>query len=223
MKLSSPKTRRAGFSLVELLTVITIIALLFGLVVGGFTYADRKAKRDATEVRLRALVSALEKYKTEFGDYPQPKNPSAMADIGNKSYTAGGAACLYQALSGDGTDQIDGATPAGEPASNGDIEDAEVPNIIMKDMPKEMYANFSSMYMFIDGFGRPFQYTRAIQVNPNAQGGAGGGNNQQPVTINNTFDLWSYGEDEDNLTIRSYEASQSPTTRQAMSRWIKNW
>ncbi len=219
MKLTSLKSGRAGFTLIELITVVTIIALLFSLVIGGFSFAERNSKRSTTEIRLKAIKSALDGYEKDFGEFPSPKNPETMVEIAKKSYIVGGAACLYQALSGDGFDQIEGANSASTPSSDGNIEDAEVKLVKMKDMGRDLYTNAGGNYFLIDGFGHPFQYTRAIAVNPNSTTGQ----TPDPVTINNTFDLWSYAEDDENLTVRSYEASQSATMRQASNRWIKNW
>ncbi len=68
MNINSP--RHAGFTLVEMLTVITIIAILIGLlfpVIGAVKDTARKAqaKNDVTQ-----LVTAVKAYYTEYGKYP---------------------------------------------------------------------------------------------------------------------------------------------------------
>ena len=116
MKPHLSKVRRDAFTLIELITVVTIIALLFSLVVGGFTFADRFSKRSKTEVTIKAVRSGLERYQEDFGGYPAPLNVDSTSEIAKKIYIVGGAACLYQAMSGDGFDQIEGAQVWGRPS-----------------------------------------------------------------------------------------------------------
>lgn len=219
MKISLPSSGRAGFTLTELLVVITIIVLLFALTVGGFTYAQRSASRSRTQIALTSIVSGLNNYNTDFGGYPEPESPAATIEIAQKTYRVGSAQMLYQALSGDGVDQIRGAnTEAAEARSDGDIDEKEGANVKLKDMPKEIWAEMTGVYFMVDGFGKPFQYTRGVPVDPT-------GVTQTPnaETVNPTFDLWSYGEDEENITAFSVDTLTDPTLKQASMKWIKNW
>lgn len=221
MKAKTPKLARAGFTLTELLVVITIIGLLFALTVGGFTYAQRSAARSKTMATLKAVQSALERYNTEFGEYPEPANPGETIAVGTKTYDVSGAAMLYQALSGDGYDCIRVISPpAGvNPTSDGSIDEAEGKNVMLTDMPKEIWTMQSDRYFIIDGFGRPFQYTKATPIDPSQTASA----SKQQLTINATYDLWSYGEDEDNTMARSIDVKEDGLIKQASLRWVKNW
>lgn len=70
LKLKIKNSRRAGFSLVELLVVITIIAILSVVAytaVGGNTIKARDSKRMQD---LSTIQGALEIYFVEFGVYP---------------------------------------------------------------------------------------------------------------------------------------------------------
>jgi prepilin-type N-terminal cleavage/methylation domain-containing protein len=71
--------RALGFTLVELLTVIAIISLMAGLLVGLAPAASRKMKESRIEAELAQLVSAIEAFKAEVGYYPpdSPRVPSA--------------------------------------------------------------------------------------------------------------------------------------------------
>lgn len=64
----------AAFTLVELLLVISIIALLAGLVVGLSALASRKMREQRVRAELNGFVTAIEAYKAERGFYP-PDNP----------------------------------------------------------------------------------------------------------------------------------------------------
>lgn len=213
---------RRGFTLVEMLIVITIIALLAGLTMGGYTYAMRSSKRRLTAGTFEATKSALENYNTEFGEYPEPANSGQIVEIlPGKSYDTSGAACLYQALSGDGYDQIKGVTGSAEAetpgSSDGKTEGAEIQNITLKEMPQSMFIRRDSTFMLVDGFGRPFQYVKASPVTT-TPGGAGDAANVE--TVNSTYDLWSYAEDEVNIQSTSSEALEDPSIA---LKWIKNW
>lgn len=214
------RAHQDAFTLIELITVVSVIVILFALVVGGFTYADRASKRSRTEVVIRAARSALEAYKEKFGAYPGVANPDSAVNIADKSYIAGGGACLYQALTGDGMDQIEGATGEGTPQSDGQLDDAEAPNVMLNDLPKEAWTITDGLYYIVDGFGHPVRYVKASPTISFTPGQAP----PDPVTINRgTYDMWSYGEDAENITATSLDASVDGPVNTASLKWIKNW
>lgn len=217
MKMDHPpvRSRSRGFTLIEMLIVITIIALLAALTMGGYTYAMNGSKEKTTRGTFEAVKTALESYQTEHGEYPEPANAEQRAEFGlGKSYDVGGAACLYQALSGDGYDQIKGVSSSGSgeasATSDGRISGTdEIGNMMMKDMPPSMFMRKGEQYILIDGFSHPFQYIKAtVRAD------------EDPVTINSTYDLWSYSMDQLNITKKSIDTQQSP---QIALKWIKNW
>ena len=61
---------RAGFTLVELLTVVIIIGFLAGMVAGTAPAVMRSVKSSAIRAEIQQLSMALEAYKAEFGEYP---------------------------------------------------------------------------------------------------------------------------------------------------------
>lgn len=85
------RTASGGFSLVELMVVILIIAILMGLTVSGARFALVKSWESKTRTQLEAIKLGLGKYKEENGEYP----PST-----------GGSEELYKALTGD--ENLDG-------------------------------------------------------------------------------------------------------------------
>lgn len=221
-------SRARAFTLVEMLIVVTIISLLAALTMGGYTYAMRSSKRRTTIGTFEAIKLALERYNAEFGEYPQPTGSNQMVQFppGLATYDTSGAACLYQALTGDGFDQIKGVTSSGSAAggsggsSDGKVEGtAEIKNKMFAEIPQTIFTRKNSTYILIDGFGHPFQYLKAAA--PTATTGAGsGGTTPTPTTVNSTYDLWSYSEDEVNTTKSSIG---SLTDSKISAGWIKNW
>ncbi len=66
------KTRAVstGFSLLEIMVVITIMAMIMGAIsVGVMTYLD-KAKTKQAAMDIKTISNALDLYKSEFGKYP---------------------------------------------------------------------------------------------------------------------------------------------------------
>lgn len=73
----------AGFTLVELLATIAIIALLIGILVPAISAARNSAKKAATNATLHAISTGLESYKTDGklgGQYPPSRSDAATTD-----------------------------------------------------------------------------------------------------------------------------------------------
>ena len=224
------RSHARAFTLVEMLIVVTLIALLAALTLGAYTYAMRSSKRRVTEGTFETIKLALERYNVEFGEYPQPNGSGQMMQFppGKAPYDVSGAACLYQALTGDGYDQIKGVTGGGAGggssggSSDGKVEGAnEVKNKMLVDIPQTIFTKKGTFYILVDGFGHPFQYVKAAAPTTQAAGGgAGAAANPTPTSINPTYDLWSYAEDDANASMKSVSSLNAP---QITVRWIKNW
>jgi general secretion pathway protein G len=63
--------RRAAFSLMELLTVLALIAVLMGLIVGLRTVVTERGGRSQAQAEMERLADSLEDYRMEFGVYPE--------------------------------------------------------------------------------------------------------------------------------------------------------
>ncbi len=61
---------RAGFTLIELLTVIAIIGILAGMVIGTVQIVKKQARITASKSMFTQWCSAVEQYKTTYGQYP---------------------------------------------------------------------------------------------------------------------------------------------------------
>jgi prepilin-type N-terminal cleavage/methylation domain-containing protein len=72
--LNRPVRPRRAFTLIELLTVISIIALLAAFTIPVLKTVARKKVLDRTRGEMELLATAIERYKTAYGFYP-PSNP----------------------------------------------------------------------------------------------------------------------------------------------------
>ncbi|HWB52641.1 MAG TPA: type II secretion system protein [Tepidisphaeraceae bacterium] len=74
---------RRAFTLIELLVVIGIMVLLIGILVPVLSHARAKARKIRLQADLQTISSALEAYRSDFGDYPRPE--AALDGSGNLS------------------------------------------------------------------------------------------------------------------------------------------
>lgn len=62
--------KRNGFTLIELMVVMAILAILLGLGAGSFITAQKKGRDNTRKSNLRAIANALELYYNDKGKYP---------------------------------------------------------------------------------------------------------------------------------------------------------
>jgi prepilin-type N-terminal cleavage/methylation domain-containing protein len=126
--------RRPGFTLVELLTVVGIIALLIGILIPSVAAARRQAKKTATRAMINAVEDSLEMFHNDFNRYPDSKlrkDPlEEWTDIGGNDdgsvVKLSGAHWLARALVGHDIQGIDaGAQMLSENAGPYDLQTAE--------------------------------------------------------------------------------------------------
>jgi type II secretion system protein G len=74
---SALRNPKSAFTLVELMTVIAIIAILAGLILGVSGYATGKADRSRAIAEMEKIKGGLEEYRLQYGEYPT-NGPGAM-------------------------------------------------------------------------------------------------------------------------------------------------
>lgn len=175
----SPQNARAGFTLIEILVVIAIIAALAALTV-AFSGSNVGAKRRAT-TEIAALSAACETYKADHGAYPRSEETDALSAVTDLNPTdpkyRAASLALYKALSGD----LDGDGRPDMDRSTDQLKksyyDFRFPMLGRADPQKDPSASNPVTYLR-DPFGLPYGYSTASCVD--AKNG-----------FNPTFDLWS--------------------------------
>jgi prepilin-type N-terminal cleavage/methylation domain-containing protein len=95
-----------SFTLIELLTVIAIIAILLGLTLAAYSGVEKTAARARAHSEIQALSTALESYKNDNGIYPivpsgsfsSTNDYSQAPDV--PGYYENSSAYLFQQLTG---------------------------------------------------------------------------------------------------------------------------
>mgnify|MGYP001164991540 FL=1 len=173
------RKNKSAFTLIELLTVITILAILMGLSMAIISFAQGKAAEDKTRGAMSAIRAGLERYNDRYGEYPEPMENSGSG--------TSGAIALYQALLDDGDDEIFGGP--NNPSDGRAGEDMLV-DLLGKGLVGD---DESGVWYLKDGYDRPFMYQVHDPDNPDA-------------TNQSTYDLWSYGTDKErNKTNKNNE------------------
>ncbi|MBC8404983.1 MAG: type II secretion system protein [Planctomycetes bacterium] len=86
------KRRQAGFTIIEMLIVVTILAMLAGVLVPILQEGQSTARDSRRMADLRSVQSALADYYHENGGYPNTSGEwfGDATDVGGKGYAADG-------------------------------------------------------------------------------------------------------------------------------------
>ena len=160
-----------GFTILELLVVLTIIIVLAGLILATSGYVQNKGAQSRAEVEIAAISAALENYKADNGVYPSNDDTKALdpATTNPNDYRPS-SSYLYSQVTGD--DDANPATPAPPNAKNY-FGSALKPNMLAPSPPGP------NTYLQ-DPFRNSYGYSTAKAVDPAGSAGH-----------NPTFDLWS--------------------------------
>jgi len=247
MRFSIRPLRQLGaFTLIELLTVMTVIAILSALVLSISGWATKKGALARAELEIKALSSACESFKADNGTYPhQPLAingvlpatsgtiPSDQLDPrsnGISVYTPGGIYAnasleLYEALSGD----LSLSGTGGGPGTHNYISDMKPDTLGRNNMSEPVGYQGGNLIQYLsDPFGNCYGYSTANSTML-ATGSSSVTTMSYPSATagapgyNPTFDIWSTG----GSLLNPYSGtsgSQSPgSPGDPMLQWVKNW
>ena len=212
MKLPS----RSAFTLIEMLTVMAVIAILASLVVAVQAFAQRKAATARADGEIHTMSASCESYKGDFGGYPRDVGSGTTGTSetdklnprveGNPANYQKACLVLYKALSGD-------ANADGKAKEKGYCEFP----------PNQLNKNSSGEIRFIqDPFGNSYGYSTAGAKAEEDYRGKLQTNPQEPRPTKDlqgfspNFDLWSTG----GVVNKSTKETDLDSDRK---RWVKNW
>jgi type II secretory pathway pseudopilin PulG len=161
-----------GFTIFELLVVISIIIILAGFILATSAYVTKKGRRSRAEVEIAAISAALESYKADNGIYPTTSSTDSLkanAQGDPASYKNAGKD-LYIQIAGDS----DGDPTTIDTAKNY-MGPSLKPNMLGPTPPGP------NTYIK-DPFGNCYGYSTVKASAPTGTDG-----------FNPTFDLWSTG------------------------------
>ena len=171
-----------GFTLVELLTVVTIIVILSGMVVGVSAFVQRKAAVDRAKAQLATFNLKIIEYKNDAGGFLPP---TSEEDVEARS-----GIIIYKMLYGDGIGADGIAGTADDGALDGRPDEGAV--VYLADLdPNNNNQNLINErggevpVELVDPWGNPWRF-RNQKGDPNQE--------------NPDFDLWSLGPDGKNGT-----------------------
>ncbi|NJM36680.1 MAG: prepilin-type N-terminal cleavage/methylation domain-containing protein [Akkermansiaceae bacterium] len=166
---------KSAFTLIEILVVITIIAVLAAATVGGTRFAKERQKRNQAEIQIQLLAKSLEEYKLDRGIYPATTD---SVDGRNNSDI------LFNALYWDSDDDDEGA-------GIGDAAGDQDQKIYLDSLDpatsshKWTQAPASDRTKITDPWKNEYRYRSAKDST----------GTQNASTDNVDFDLWSSGPD----------------------------
>ncbi len=79
--MSGLRKQTAGFTLLELLIVIVIIAILFAIIMPSIFSLKQKARIRQATTESKAVAIAIRGYHTEYGEWPVPARPAATGGV----------------------------------------------------------------------------------------------------------------------------------------------
>ncbi|MEO6788280.1 MAG: type II secretion system protein [Chthoniobacteraceae bacterium] len=226
------KSPASAFTLLEMLTVLAIIVILSGIVLGVAGYAQKKAALSRANGEIAMIASACESYKSDNGSYPRdiPTSGTSVTDIisPKKDFVPtdtkynDSSLFLYKELTGDKVNNTSGAsTPDGITDDGAQRYMREFDPRILNTKKDPSTKVILQVNYLQDPFGFPYAYsTAAAAAEQKWQRDRMLGSTKTRPTGDalpgfnlGSFDLWSTG----GSTPKSSNGSVE------WPKWTKNW
>ena len=78
-----------GFTLVEMLTVLFIVSILLGIVLGSARYATQVSRVSRAESDMHTLAEALDRFHLVFGEYPDVESATNLVQYTRRALGGG--------------------------------------------------------------------------------------------------------------------------------------
>ena len=75
------KQKHRGFTIVELLIVIVVIAILAAVTITAFNGVQSRSRDTARIAKIKSIAKAIELYKIDTGRYPQIQDGSGTESV----------------------------------------------------------------------------------------------------------------------------------------------
>ena len=174
--------RDAAFTLVELLVVITIIAILMALLFPAFKGVQNQAKRTQAKNDVTQIVTAVSAFYTEYGRYPTTATSDAAAVFGRGATSND---MLFNALRGN--------DPALNPKAIIFINPPDVKDSVH---PRSgISTSGGAVGQYFDPWGLPYAVALDADYNNQVKNPYGNNNGAGGDPLNQGAIAWSLGSD----------------------------
>lgn len=172
----SPRTR-AAFTLVELLTVIAIIAILMGLLFPAMNSVKEAARKTQAKNDETQIVTAIKAFYTEYGKYP-------TADNADKVYSSTNSTIIDVLRNMSGTTTGNALNPR---------------QIVFLDAPTSKVtppkAGLDANGVYFDPWGTAYSLAMDADYDNQIKAGIHGYKDTSFATLSTGAIVWSFGKD----------------------------
>lgn len=120
MKLQTLKKKKKGFTLLELLVVLAILAILIAIAIPVYKNQKEKAAITAHNANVRVLETALESYKQDHGKLPDELDIDELVEGGYIKKVPKVPAGVFKGSTEYGMDENGNITPGEVDKDNSD-------------------------------------------------------------------------------------------------------
>lgn len=177
-RLTRSAAKNSGFTLVELLTVVTVIMILVGITVGVTRGVHTKQSNARARAEINAIGAAIEMYKATHGTYPRLSASDSAAVNDSDASKLVRARLLFEHLTGQKYWKYSGGSWSEQNGGRAFLDPSQMT------VDGDYNSSGNSPY-FIDPWGKPYDYIFIPKV---TQGGT-------DTDTSGFFMLYSHGSD----------------------------